>query len=529
VTLLNEYSEQFHAAYWMVGLRLVIILVLAYTIGPIVAKQLRRAESDRKKIEGSLKIGDGDRIRFSTSTPGVPVFSVRNLVWFTAIIGCIVLFSVGMVRHLSFHSKAWDLAIFDQVIWNLANGNGWECSVRNVLDLRGDHFEPILYLFVPLYKIIPHVGWLLGVQALALVGTGVLLFNTYRDKIGELPSYLIFLAFCFYPPLHWLSLADFHPIALAPFFIALGWMGSRKDKLLVLIAGLIGLALCSEEGLIVAGWWGLWEFTDRGYWKFLFKNQTEAAEGQTLKAWVLLILAILFWAVFVYLAAWYIPAHRAEGEGYFYVHRYAYLGDSVSEIAVNFFIKPWLWMTHALDGRGLSLLALYLVPLALLPLRRPKVLLLLLPTALYTLLSVSPEQRSIFHQYTAIWIPFLFVAAAEAIPLTKKIAGRLVKIKKSPDLYKLELASILVTASILGFLLFSPLFGLSMHPEIFTPEDWAAEAKGIVESIGPDDAISAPSALCPHLSHRRVLLLKPNTTWPTNEELIVLPDFPPGE
>lgn len=517
---LNQYSEQFHAAYWMVGLRLLVILFAAYLLGPVIAKRLHKSQEKKGKIKGSIKINDRGILRISSSDPDFRVFTIRNMIWFTAIIAWVVLFSVGMLRHLSFHSKAWDLAIFDQVIWNLANGNGWECSVRNVHDLRGDHFEPILYIFVPLYQYYPHIGWLLGIQAAALVGTGLLLFYTYRDKIGELAAYLLFLAFCFYPPVHWLSLADFHPIALAPFFIALGWMGSKRNSFTLLFFGLIGLGLCSEEGLIVAGWWCFWEFINRKGWSL----NTTGGSG-----WFWLILTAMFWALFAGLSLVYIPAHRAIGEGYFYVHRYAYLGDSVSEIAKNFFLKPWLWISHAFDGRGISLLALYLVPLALLPLRRPWILALLLPTALYTLLSVSPEQRSIFHQYTAIWIPFLFITAAETMPLTQKIVGNLIEHRKSPDLFKLELASILFTASVLGCLAFSPILGLSMHPEILTPEPWAAEARGIVESIEPDDAIAAPSALCPHLSHRRNLLLKPNTKWPVSGDLIVLPDFPPEE
>ena len=511
----------------MVGLRLALILVLAHLLGPVIARFLHKPPREQKKIEGSLKINDRDTLRFSSSDPGVRVFNIRSMLWFAAIIAWIVLFSVGMLRHLSFHSKAWDLAIFDQVIWNLANGNGWECSVRNVLDLRGDHFEPILLLFVPLYKIYPSVAWLLGIQAAALVGTGVILFNTYRDKISELASFLLFLAFCFYPPLHWLSLADFHPIALAPFFISLGWYGSKRNNFPVQFIGMLGFAMCSEEAFIVAGWWALWEFLNRHLWPTLKNREPMVPGSRTWLAATFLLLCLSFWSMFVVLVMLYLPSHRTGAEGYFYIHRYAYLGDSVVEIARNFFLKPWLWISHAFDGRGLALLALYLVPLGLLPLKRLNFLALLLPTALYTLLSVSPEQRSIFHQYTAIWIPFLFIAAAETMPLTEKIARKLIETRKGPDLFKLELASTLVTASILGTLAFSPIIGLSVHPEILVPEDWAPEARGIIETIQPSDAIVAPSALCPHLSHRRILLLKPNTEWPTTEELIVLPDFPP--
>jgi len=483
----------------MIGVRLVVIIIGAWIFGPVLARRLASDESDSR--------GYG------------------RLLWITAIIAWAVLFSVGMLRHITFHSKAWDLAIFDQVIWNLSNGNGWECSVRGVQDLRGDHFEPILMAFVPLYKALPHVGWLLGMQAAALIGAGLIIRKTYVKKIGHVPSYLLFLAFCFFPPLHWLALADFHPIALAPFFITIGWLGSRRNNLLIYLMGLIGLALCGEEGLIVGGWWGLWEFIARKPWR---KADPVEKEGKSF-GWTGLILAAILWAGFIWLSMIYIPAHRLEGEGYFYIHRYQYLGDTIGEIARNFFLRPGLWLRHAFDTRGFALLALFLVPLALFPLKRLKILALLIPTILYTLLSVSDEQRSIFHQYTSIWIPFLMIASAEAIAVYMTTASWSMDVRTNPKKVQLRRASTLAVASFLGFLALSPIFGLSMHPEILIPEEWAPEAKGIVETIGPDVAVSAPSALCPHLSHRRYLLLQPDVEWPGVEEVMVLPEYPPEE
>ncbi len=497
MSVLLEYSDQFRSAYWLVGLRLVIVLAAAWIFGPVLAKRFGRIETK------------------SFSTGKWPVF--------IAVVAFIVLFSAGMLRHLSFHSKAWDLAIFDQVIWNLANGNGWECSVRGVYDLRGDHFEPILLLFVPIYKIFPHVAWLLGAQAAALIGAGLILHATYRKKIGELPSFLFLAAFLFYPPLHWLALADFHPIALSPFFIALGWMGSRRNNLPVFLIGLLGLCLCGEEGIIVAGWWGLWEFLSRRPWR---KPPDKNPGINRAFGWFGLAMLAILWAGFIYLSMVYIPSHRTEGEGYFYIHRYEYLGSSMGEIVRNFFFKPGLWISHAFDSRGWALLALYFIPLALIPFRRIGTLSLLIPTIFYTLLSVSPEQRSIFHQYTAIWIPFLFIATAEALVVYRTTASWTMDIRTNPKIVQTRLASALVVAAFVAFLSFSPIFGFSMHPELLTPEEWAAEAKGVVMSVGPDEAISAPSALCPHLSHRQMLLLQPDSEW-QDIEVKVLPDFPP--
>jgi uncharacterized membrane protein len=489
VNALLEYSDQFRAPIWMVALRLLVVLVAAWGIGSLVVRRPIKQSDESKKIP------------------------YKSYVIFLAILGWVALFSFGMLRHLTFHSKAWDLAIFDQVIWNLANGYGWECSVRGVMDLRGDHFEPILLLFVPIYRVLPHVGWLLGAQAAALIGAGVILWATYRTRIGESAAFIFFVAFMLFPALHWLTIADFHPIALAPFFIAVGWWGRERNKLWAFLVGLIGLACCGEEAFIVAGWWCLWE--------------TIFQKGKIQIRLPYAILAILFWGGFVYLSAVYIPAYRSEGAGYFYVHRYAYLGHNVSQIATNFFTKPWLWIKHVLDGHSFALLSLYLVPLGLLPLKRPKYLALLIPTILYTLMSESLEQKSIFHQYSAMWIPFLMIALAEAIlrPSANNQSTESLAVNKAIDR---RLQIVLLIASILGFLAFSPLFGLSMHPELFTPESWAGEARGIISTIQPDEPVSAPSALCPHLSHRRVLLLQPKDQWPGvgTGNITMLPEFP---
>ncbi len=295
---LLEYSDQFRAPIWIAGVRLLVIVAAAlFLCGPLASYLRKRIPKDTISRTG-------------------PVIFLAFIAW-------LVLFSAGALRHLTFHSKAWDLAIFDQLIWNLANGNGWEVSVRGVQDLRGDHFEPILLLFVPLYKVAPHVFWLLGFQAAALIGAGLLLWATYRKRIGEIVALTLFIAFCLFPPMHWLACADFHPIALAPFFVALAWWGREKGSLLGFLAGIIGLCLCGEETFIVAGWWGLWEFFVRKPWS---KSQKDNGGTGPVLGWVGLIVMIVCWLGFIYLSAVYIPSHRAEGEGYFYVHRYEYLG-----------------------------------------------------------------------------------------------------------------------------------------------------------------------------------------------------------
>lgn len=492
---MSEFSEQLNMNGWGVLVTIIASFLVARFLGlKGIRKDLSGAPTDR-----------------SNRTP---------IVIFTAFIAFIVLFSTSMLRHDTFHSKAWDLAIFDQVVWNLANGYGWECSVRGVQDLRGDHFSPILLIFVPLYKIYPHVGWLLAIQALALIGAGLILWATYRSRIGYTSAMYFFIAYCFYPPIHWLANADFHPIALAPFFVALAWMGRYRQQWLVFLCGIIGLTLCGEEGLIVAGWWGLWELFVRR------KRSREAAvlmdqrESDRRIGWLGLGISVACFLGFYYLATVYIPSFRAIGESYFYIHRYEYLGNTIDELIKNFFLSPELWISHMFEPRSIGLMLMYLAPFAFLPILRPKTLCLLIPTIIYTLISESAEQKTIFHQYTSVWIPFMAIATAEALILPDII---------SPMAPNLRRARPLLFMAILTTLAFSPIIGWSMKPAWFTPEPWAGEAKGIIESISPEQAVAAPSALCPHLSHRRDLIWKDHTRWEVDGEILTLPDFPPNE
>ncbi|HTZ11254.1 MAG TPA: DUF2079 domain-containing protein, partial [Candidatus Margulisiibacteriota bacterium] len=63
----------------------------------------------------------------------------------------LVISTLGIARHLSFSTMAWDMGLFDQAIWNTLHGDLLFSSIRGNLFLLGDHFEPILFLVVPFY------------------------------------------------------------------------------------------------------------------------------------------------------------------------------------------------------------------------------------------------------------------------------------------------------------------------------------------------------------------------------------------
>jgi hypothetical protein len=75
---------------------------------------------------------------------------LHPLVW---LIGTVALFLFGcsVLRHESFHSTAFDLAIFDQAVYLISQGQTPFVTVRN-LHILGDHAALILYPIALLYR-----------------------------------------------------------------------------------------------------------------------------------------------------------------------------------------------------------------------------------------------------------------------------------------------------------------------------------------------------------------------------------------
>src|SRR3989338_2492310 len=89
-------------------------------------------------------------------------------VW-TAIVIYIIIFGVvTSLRHYNFQTQAWDLGIFDQVVWNIANGNGMSTTLEFVQNHFAVHMSPILYLLAPGYLVFPSPYFLLILQTIAL-------------------------------------------------------------------------------------------------------------------------------------------------------------------------------------------------------------------------------------------------------------------------------------------------------------------------------------------------------------------------
>jgi uncharacterized membrane protein len=144
-----------------------------------------------------------------------------------------------------------------------------------------------------------------------------------------------------------------------------------------------------------------------------------------------------------------------------------------------------------------------LAPLALLPVRQPALLLLMVPGAFVTLMTTGYAPTvSISFQYTTTWIPFLFGAVALSLRARTRALG-----------VRAQWAS--AAALCVGVLLHSYVFGAILQHETFvggfskvfftlspSEEKRYADMVALARRIPPDVSVAATETVIPHVSSR---------------------------
>ena len=302
--------------------------------------------------------------------------------------------ALSVLRHRAFQTGRFDLGNMVQAVWSTAHGHPLQ-----VTGLRGDeisrlaaHFDPILAAFAPLWLAWPSPDMLLLAQAVAVALGALPVYWLARKHLGTERAGLAFaLAYLLYPPTQWLTLNEFHPVALAcPLLLFAIWFLDEGRLIPFALCGLVAATTKEEIGFVVAGlglWWAL-------------------ARGRRLEG-----LAILAAGAAVALIAIevVVPHFNRAGSSSFFA-RYSEVGGSPGGIVHTAVTKPWKLVTTAVTGRGLGYLARLFLPLGLLALLAPLLLLAAIPELAINLLSAATTQTSIHFHYTAGLIPVLVAA-----------------------------------------------------------------------------------------------------------------------
>ena len=385
-------------------------------------------------------------------------------------------------RHDAFETGRFDLGNMVQAVWSTAHGHP-----LRVTDLHGKqlsrlaaHVDPILVVFAPLWRIWPSPDTLLVVQAAAVAAGAFPVFALARKHLGSERAALGFaVVYLLLPAVQWLTLNEFHPVALACPLLLFAFRYLDDDRLVPFaVFALLAAATKEEVALIVAGF---------GVWYAISRRRPAAGA-----------------AVVVAGAAWFAVAvgvvvpHFNQGSTSSFYSRYRDVGGSPGGVLRTALTHPGRLLGKAFDERGLRYLADLAIPLAGLFLAAPLLLVAALPELALNLLSATKTQQSIHFHYTAALIPPLVAGSVLG-------AARLAR-SRAVALSALAVVVALAANVWLGAM-FRAYVSVSEHDRV------AAQALRLVP---PDAVVSATNTLGAHLSARRRILsfpLRADARW----------------
>jgi uncharacterized membrane protein len=426
----------------------------------------------------------------------------RALLWSGIVAYATAFAALSVLRHRAFQTGRFDLGNMVQAVWSTAHGHPLA-----VTGLRGDeisrlaaHFDPILIAFAPLWLVWPSPDVLLVGQAIAVALGALPAYWLARKHLGSERAGIGFaLVYLLYPPTQWLTLNEFHPVALAcPLLLFAIWFLDEGRLVPFAACGLVAATTKEEIAFVVAGL-GLWYAFARGH----------RLEGA--------LIALAGLAVSLIAIEVVIPHFNRAGSSSFF-SRYSEVGGSPGGILRTAVTHPWRLFTTAFTGRGLGYVARLVLPLGLAMLAAPLLLFAALPELAINVLSAAPAQTSIRFHYTAGLIPVL---VAGAILGTARLS------RSRPDLARLVPTIAVVLALVSNYFLGAiPLWRYFPGGEQAQATAWQVSehdrvAARALRLIPPRAVVSATNSLGAHLSARRRILSFPfiqDATWIAADE-----------
>ncbi len=378
--------------------------------------------------------------------------------------------------------------MFDQAIWGTLHGEFLLNSSQfdRPVNWLGFHFNPVLLAFVPLYALAPRPEWLILAQALAISLSAWPIYRLAGHVFGSERIGLFWaLAYLFNPFLLNGAAWDFHPVALAVPFIALGMLAVTTGNRRQLLLACLPLLLIQEHyGLAVAGFGLLWGIRQRA-WR----------TGLLLAALGLAHLVLVLGVVMPALSP--TGAHVMLSHGQGQMSRYAWLGGSVGEVLLTLLTGPVGVLRRVFMAWDVWLyLGLLLAPLLFLPLAGLAFLLPGMADLAANLLSGNPMPRHVLGYHSLSLVPVIVAAAIHGLD---RISSRLQRLSVQGVTMLVLAAGLLVGALHAPFPLpraynaWMPVRH-ALHPD---PDLAAVRA-----AVARHDSVSVQSNLGPHFSQR---------------------------
>lgn len=376
------------------------------------------------------------------------------------------------LRWQSFETNAFDLAFFDQIVFNTSRGRWFETSFVSY-NFAGQHLEPVLLLYLPAYWLGTGPFFLTVSQAVVAGAAAWPLYFFARHLTHQSAiAFATVIAYLANPYLHRAIAFDFHPEVMVAGSAFLGAWAIVSQRQLVAVVSALSVLLFKEDAVFVA----------------LLLASLMWRRGMKREAQLTAAVAVAYAAIAVLVV---MPLIRG-GESSDLVDRYGYLfslhGDT--GLVEGVLLLPSRAARVLLNADQLLTVAAFLAASCVIAVWRPLHLLWLGPGLALALLSNHPPQRQLELHYAAELVPTaMILALVSADALRNRVRASL-------------LASALAGPPLLAMVLLNPL--AEGHGPAPGDQHRAAVASALALIPPSEDvSVSAQSGLLPRLSQRR--------------------------
>ncbi len=413
------------------------------------------------------------------------VVKPKHIVWMLIIAYTIFFSWYTILKHYAFQTSAGDLGFFEQAFWSTIHGRPLYISLWDDVGTTtlAHHFQPIIFLILPIYAIYQSPETLLILQSFFLALGALPIYWITKKKFKETVGVVFAVLYLMYPALHGINQFDFHVSALAvPFFLfSFHYVEEKRYSFSAFFA--ILTLMCKEDAALTIVPLALYV-----YWK----NYDEIkALKQKSRVFVFSLSLILIAAVWFFVTVQIIVPYFNKAGVYLHLGKFF-----PSLMRLEF---PAEEILFAIDEKFLYVLLL-LAPLQFMPLLSHSTFMITLPAWAIIIFSRHPPAYQIGYQYPYAIIPFIFVSAVYGL--------------KNLALNEGNLKKILALLTILGvvFMVFvspTPLRvvennipRISYTREIPHVSIHHSALYEVIKLIPPDASLSTQNEIFPHVCHR---------------------------
>jgi len=179
----------------------------------------------------------------------------------------IILTAISWFKYLKLGYNALDLAIYNNAFFNATAGNGFWSSIQGH-HYFADHFEPLLYLLLPLYWLFKSPLNLLLWQSIILASASIPIYLIAKNIVSQKLAVLLALSWLL-NPLAWnINLYEWHLLPLAIPLLLLVYYFYLKNNFKYYFVFLLLALLVREDVALAVGGFFLLALIEKKSWRW---------------------------------------------------------------------------------------------------------------------------------------------------------------------------------------------------------------------------------------------------------------------